>query len=139
MERTHWIAVIAIIIPFITSWAQFWLKEHLEKRKAQKLKAEEQAALEVQRREAEVKNGDLFRSWPRHYLLVSFHRLQSIIIQGLFNLVALVLLMLQYRSTSPVTHGSVIRTAIIVAGWVYLTFIHHVTSIREHEQPENKF
>jgi hypothetical protein len=34
MNTAAWIAIAAIIIPSINSWAQFWLKERSEKKKA---------------------------------------------------------------------------------------------------------
>src|SRR5688572_23619341 len=34
MSATIWIAIAAIIVPSINSWAQFWLKERSEKKKA---------------------------------------------------------------------------------------------------------
>ena len=102
MNAAAWIAIVAGIATLITSWAQFVIKERRERAKAV---TERSPATTLD--SVSVEPLAKF-DWPS--------ALATFVFQWMLNAVLLFILWRFYRSTSPVTHGSVIA---IGATWTF--------------------
>lgn len=116
MTAAHWIAIAAIITPFITSWLQFWLKERSEQAK---LTTASPAALQPSLVTQVVAKQITFweflrRSWLR------------IVIQWTLNLTAVFLLVCQYRSNFPLTRHSAVFISLTASLWAYFSLMFFI-------------
>ncbi len=112
MSAIHWIAIAAIITPFITSWLQFWLKQRSD-RKA--LPTANPATIQPQpniQREPNTRFGAFLMG-----------RWRLIVIQWIFNFIAVFILVRYYYNQSPVTPGSVILIALTTTLWLFFTLV----------------
>lgn len=119
MNATAWIAIAAIIITSINSWGQFWLKQRSETKKAL---ADASPAANQPKATSQLPTLGFWVSVRRGWF--------RILLQWAMNFTGVFLLILQYRSTAPLTRPSVVLIALTASGWAYLSILFFILDER---------